>query len=79
MIASFEAGHAFGGELLSRELEGGIGPKDVAETCKRQQEHLKGNYPDSVAAVNCYTQAITYDAQQLLEQGISWLHIQCTM
>ena len=54
MIASFEAGHAFGGELLSRELEVGIGLKDVADTCKRQQEHLKGSYPDAVAAVNFY-------------------------
>jgi hypothetical protein len=34
MIASFEAGNAFCGELLSRELEGCIWLKDVAATCK---------------------------------------------
>ena len=77
MIASFEAGHAFGGGLLSRELEGGIELKDVAATCKRQQENLKGSYSDAVAAVNFYIQAMSYDEQQLLENGISWLQVKC--
>ena len=45
MIASFEAGHAFGGGLLSRELEGGIELKDVAATCKRQQEYFLAVIP----------------------------------
>jgi hypothetical protein len=31
MIASLEAGDAFGDELLSRELDGDIGLKDIAQ------------------------------------------------
>ena len=41
--------------------------------------HLKGSYPDAVAAVNFYIHAMSYDAQQLLEQGMSLLGIYCTI